>query len=81
MSQHTRAVLYSNRSASYLEDGDKERSLQDAKQALKLAPYYVRTYYRKANVLHKMFQFKKALKGLNCTIFNIFIILKLQTMG
>ena len=42
----TNAVLFANRSAAYLQHGEAQRALEDAKKAVELNPQYVKAYGR-----------------------------------
>lgn len=53
-------ILYSNRSASYLEMGEYESALKDAQSAIIHAPDWSKGYYRKAEALMKLKRFKEA---------------------
>eukprot|EP01087_Luapelamoeba_hula_P023142 TRINITY_DN845_c0_g1_i1.p1 TRINITY_DN845_c0_g1~~TRINITY_DN845_c0_g1_i1.p1 ORF type:complete len:1213 (+),score=235.00 TRINITY_DN845_c0_g1_i1:88-3639(+) len=66
LSNHSRAVLLSNRAAAHLLTGGKEAdALADAKQAIKLSPDWVKGYYRKGQALMALQQYSKALKALH----------------
>jgi len=54
-------VLYSNRAACFLKLGHHDKALDDANNALKLEPLYVKALFRKGLAYHAMKQYKEAL--------------------
>jgi small glutamine-rich tetratricopeptide repeat-containing protein alpha len=58
------AVLYSNRSAAHLGQGEHHKALQDAKKAQSLWPTWSKGYFRKGKALLALNEFTKARKGI-----------------
>eukprot|EP00949_MAST-11_sp_MAST-11-sp1_P002968 g2968.t1 len=59
----TQHVFYSNRSAAYLSKGDKELALADAEKCIELKPDWPKGYGRKGTALHRLGQFREAIKA------------------
>ncbi len=58
------AVLYSNRSAAFIETGNFPKAYQDAKLSQQHYPNWFKVYYRKGIALHKLGKYKKAVSGI-----------------
>lgn len=54
-------ILYSNRAACFLKLGHHEKALDDANEALKLEPKFVKALFRKGLAYHALKQYKEAL--------------------
>lgn len=55
---------YNNRAAAYMKLMALPEALKDAEEAIKVDPNFVKAYIRKANVLHSMREYTKALEAL-----------------
>lgn len=55
---------YNNRSAAYMKLMALPEALKDAEEAIKVDPNFVKAYIRKANVLHSMREYTRALEAL-----------------
>lgn len=58
-------ILYSNRSAAYLKNGEYEKALNDAEKCIDIAPDWVKGYGRKAAVLKEMKNLHEAINVAN----------------
>ncbi|KAI6165051.1 chaperone [Pisolithus thermaeus] len=55
---------YNNRAAAYMKLMALPEALKDAEEAIKVDPNFVKAYIRKANILHSMREYTKALEAL-----------------
>lgn len=55
---------YNNRAAAYMKLMALPEALKDAEEAIKVDPSFVKAYIRKANILHSMREYTKALEAL-----------------
>lgn len=58
-----RAMLHSNRSATYCALGQHGKAVKEADRAIKLWPSWVKPYFRKGMAFHEMGKYEKAIKG------------------
>jgi stress-induced-phosphoprotein 1 len=61
----TNHVLYSNRSAAYLKNGNFEESLKDADKTIQLNPSWAKGYSRKGAVLFALQRWDEAFTAYN----------------
>ena len=55
------SVLWSNRSAAHLRNGEKSKALQDARKCIEVDPMYVKGQSRLAAALHSLKRYEQAL--------------------
>jgi len=58
-----KAMLHSNRSATYCALRQYRNAIKEADKAAKLWPTWVKPYFRKGMALHEMKKYEKAIKG------------------
>jgi stress-induced-phosphoprotein 1 len=58
-------VYYSNRSAAYLQKGDAQNALEDAKACLGLNPQFAKAYSRKGAALHALKRYNDSIAAYN----------------
>ena len=63
LSDKDRAILYSNRSVSYLKLNNLRNAYMDAKICVRYRPTWPKAYYRKGKALHEMKNYEKAIQG------------------